>query len=171
MTPWPDRSPGPAPQAVDRDLVEDLARAALERVAPEELVVFDDTAEEYFADPEAVLNPVRRDEAVGFGLDLALLTPYLLAVATPVLTFLLQTVADATKQEATPVVAGWVRRLLRRPDPEADRDPAEDAPALSRDQADQVRAVALARATDLGLPEPQARLLADSLVGGLAVSD
>jgi hypothetical protein len=33
-----------------------------------------------------------------------------------------------------------------------------------------VREVALARATDLGLPAEQARLLADSVVGGLVVA-
>jgi hypothetical protein len=162
------------PPEPDRALLEELARTVLEHSAPEELVIFDETSEEYFRDPDGVLHPARRDEALGFGLDLALLTPYVLAVATPVLTFLLRTVADAAKEEATPRVRELVRRLFNRS--EGDRGgqgtPASDgAPvALTAEQAREVREVALARATDLGLPAEQARLLADSVVGGLVVA-
>ncbi len=158
------------PAVVDRALVEELARSVLEQAAPEELVIFEETAQEYFDDPQAVLDPKRRDEAVGFGLDVALLTPYVLAVATPVLTFLLDAVVTAAKSEAKPVVGDLVRRLFRRLRPGPDPGPADDAPvALTAEQSAQVREVALARATDLGLPEAQARLLADSVVGGLVV--
>ena len=151
----------------DRALVEDLARAVLEQAAPEELAVFDETAQEYFTDPQAVLDPRRRDEAVGFGLDVALLTPYVLAVATPVLSFLLETVAGAARSEAQPVIRDLVRRLFRRAAP----DGASKAPTpLTAEQAARVREVARSRAADLGLPEEQQRLLADSVVGGLLVS-
>jgi hypothetical protein len=163
------------PPDTDRDLLEELARTILEHSAPEELVIFEETSEEYFRDPEGVLHPARRDEALGFGLDLALLTPYVLAVATPVLTFLLQTVTAAAKEEATPRVRELVRRLFNRGGGEGTAGgPGEDggdAPvALTGEQARQVREVALARATDLGLPAEQARLLADSVVGGLVVA-
>jgi hypothetical protein len=162
------------PPEPDRDLLEELARTILEQSAPEELVIFEETSEEYFRDPDGVLHPARRDEALGFGLDLALLTPYVLAVATPVLTFLLQTVAAAAKEEATPRVRELVRRLFNRAGEKADQRPAPPAdgepPALTADQAREVREVALARATDLGLPAEQARLLADSVVGGLVVA-
>jgi hypothetical protein len=161
-------APDPDP---DRDLLEELARTVLERSAPEELVIFGETAEEYFRDPEAVLHPTRRDEALGFGLDLALLTPYVLAVATPVLGFLVQTVAAAAKEEATPRVRELVRRLFNRSGSgDQDRMGGDEHPALTADQAREVREVALARATDLGLPAEQARLLADSVVGGLVVA-
>ena len=160
---------------VDRDLVEELARAVLEEAAPEELVIFEDTAAEYFADPGAVLDPARRAEAVGFGLDLALLTPYVLAVVTPVVTFLLQTAVSAAKEESAPLLKAWVRRLFRRVSPEAASGPDPDAAApgpepLTAAQAAQVRQVALSRASDLGLPDEQARLLADSVVGGLVTA-
>jgi hypothetical protein len=158
------------PPDADRDLLEELARTILEHSAPEELVIFEETAEEYFHDPDAVLHPARRDEALGFGLDLALLTPYVLAVAAPVLSFLVQTVAAAAKEEATPRVRELVRRLFNRSAGRNEQE-GEDAPmTLTPDQAREVRQVALARATDLGLPEEQARLLADSVVGGLAVA-
>jgi hypothetical protein len=162
----------PAPQAPDdRALVEDLARSALEGAAPEELVLFDDTAAEYFRDPDAVLNPERRDEAVGFGLDAALLTPYLLAVAAPVVSFLIDTVTKAARDQTTTAVQDLVRRLFRRVLPSTDAPQAPPGPgALTRDQAAEVRRIALSRAADLGLADPQARLLADSVVGGLVVA-
>jgi hypothetical protein len=159
-----------SPPAADRDLLEELARTILERSAPEELVIFEETSEEYFHNPDAVLHPARRDEALGFGLDLALLTPYVLAVAAPVLSFLVQTVASAAKEEATPHVKELVRRLFNRSSEKRPGQGAKDVLALTGEQAREVREVALARATDLGLPAEQARLLADSVVGGLVVA-
>jgi hypothetical protein len=154
------------PPEAETELVAELARLALERAAPEELVLFPETAEEYFKDPQAVLDPKRRDEALGFGLDLAMLTPFVLAVATPVIRFLASTVAEAAGQEAKPLVTRLVRRLLRRPDPAPEAtEPAP--PPLSTDQVRQVRDIAYQRAKNLGLDEDQAVLLADSVVGGL----
>jgi hypothetical protein len=156
------------PPEAENELVAELARLALERAAPEELVLFQETAEEYFRDPQAVLDPRRRDEALGFGIEVAMLTPYVLAVATPVIRFLASTVAEAAGQEAKPLVTRIVRRLLRRPEPAAEA--AESAPPpLSTDQLRQVREIAYQRATRLGLDEDQAVLLADSVVGGLVV--
>lgn len=171
MTSWPDDRTTTALAAEDRALMEDFARTVLEQAAPEELVIFEDTAEEYFQDPRAVLDPKRRDEAVGFGLDVALLTPYVLAVAAPVLTFLVNTVAEAAKAEAKPVIGDLVRRLFRRfRSDNADEPSGDQAVALSPEQAAKVRELALARAQDLGLPVEQARLLAESVVGGLVVA-
>jgi hypothetical protein len=158
-------STGPA--VPDRDLVDELAKHVLSDVAPEELAVFDETAEEYHQDPRGVLSASGRDEAVGFGLDIALLTPYVLAVAGAVVSFLVDTVGDAAKKEATPVIGDWVHRLFRRG--RGDRT-AKDEPHLSPEQAAEVRKVALARAHDLKLPEEKARLLADAIVGGLNVA-
>jgi hypothetical protein len=159
--------------AHDEELVRDFAVTVLEHAAPEELALFEDSAADYFRDPESVLAPARRDEAVGFGLDLALLTPYVLAVAGPILTFLVQTVGGVVKDESEPAVRRWVRRLLGRDDDQPVRGAAatpEPPATLTADQAERVREIAWARATDLGLPEGQARLLADSVVGGLVAT-
>jgi hypothetical protein len=156
------------PPEAEHELIAELARLALDEAAPEELVLFPETAEEYFRDPQAVLDPKRRDEALGFGLDLAMLTPYVLAVATPVVQFLASTVAEAIGEESKPLVIRFVRRLLRRPDPAPEvTEPAP--PSLSTDQVRQVRELAYQRARNLGLDEDQAVLLADSVVGGLVV--
>jgi hypothetical protein len=158
----------PLPPEAENELVAELARLALEQAAPEELVLFQETAEDYFRDPRAVLDPGGRDEPLGFGLELAMLTPYVLAVATPVIRFLASTVADAAGEEVKPLVARIVRRLFRRPDPASEAtEPAP--PPLSTDQARQVREIAYRRAKGLGLDEDRAVLLADSVVGGLVV--
>jgi hypothetical protein len=156
------------PPEVENELVAELARLALEQAAPEELVLFQETAEEYFRDPQGVLDRGRRDEALGFGLDMALLGPYVLAVATPVVRFLASTVAGAVGEELKPMLARLVRRLLRQPDsgPEGD---GQAPPPLSPDQARRVRDIAYRRARELGLAEGQAELLADSVVGGLVI--
>jgi len=65
----------------DRDAGRDLAGAVVRRVAPEELGLFGETEADYFGHPGLVLRAGRRDDAVGFGLDMALLTPYVLVVA------------------------------------------------------------------------------------------
>jgi hypothetical protein len=157
----------PLPPEAENELVAELARLALEQAAPEELVLFQETAEDYVRDPQAVLDP-GRDEPLGFGLELAMLTPYVLAVATPVIRFLASTVADAAGEEVKPLVARIVRRLFRRPDPASEAtEPAP--PPLSTDQARRVREIAYRRAKGLGLDEDRAVLLADSVVGGLVV--
>jgi hypothetical protein len=164
----------------ERDLVRSLAAAVLAQAAPEELAVFDETVDEYFSDPDGVLTAARRDEAVGFGLDLAMMTPYVLAVVVPVVQLLAGIAGEAVHQEVAPVARGFVRRLIRRsgsPIPAGGSPENADPPAgsplgtprLSAEQGRQVRAVAFARAVALGVPEPQAGLLADAVTGGLVV--
>lgn len=154
----------PSSSPADRELITALTAAALDRAAPDELVVLDDTAEEYFADPAALLHPRGRDEAVGFGVEIALITPYLLAVASPVVKFLLDTVTGAAQDAAKPVVVRVARRLIRggRPDPGAGA-----VPPLSADQVRYAREIAFGQARRLGLAEAQSALLADAIAGGL----
>jgi hypothetical protein len=151
----------------DEQLVRELAESVLEQTAPDELLLFDEVAAEYFADPQGVLEARGRDEPVGFGLDLAMVTPVVLAVLTPVVQFLLSAAADAVKQEVRPVLVRWVRALLHK---EQDT-PGARAPtaALTSEQAAHVHQLSRDRAIQLGMSQPDADLLADSIVGGMAV--
>jgi hypothetical protein len=154
----------------ERDLVTQLATVVLEQTAPEELAVFEETAEEYFQDPQAVLDPQRRDEPVGFGLEASLLAPVALSVASYVVQFVVTTVRDAAKDEARPVIASLVRRLFRRALP--DQADSQSTPALqplTDEQARTVRRIAYERAQALGVPESTAAVLADAVVGGVVV--
>jgi hypothetical protein len=146
----------------ERLLVTELARAAADRTAPEELLLFDETAADYWSDPEEVLDPSRRGEAVGFGVDAALVTPVLLAIATPVVRFLASEIGQAVKESAGPRVSGLLRRLFGL-------EPAETAqslPAFSGEQISRMRSIALEKGLALGLPAERAGLLADAVVGG-----
>jgi hypothetical protein len=171
------RTSGQAGDA-ERDLVGELARAVVRCVAPEELELFAETEADYVRDPGLVLRARSRDEAVGFGLDLALLTPYVLVVGTAVVHFLAMVVSDAVRDEAReelkPVIAGRVRRLLRRDGPAAaDRRGPEDhdrAPGVTVEQAREVRQLALRQAMQSGLDDQKAALLADAFVGALLVN-
>ena len=166
------RTSGHGP-AAERDLVGKLARDVVLRIAPEELGLFEETAADYFRDPGRVLRAGRRDEAVGFGLDMALLTPYVLVAGTAVVHFLASVGSDAARDELKPVVAEGVRRLLRRDDPdEADRSETgrPERVVVTVEQAREVRRVALRQAKQSGLDDGKAALLADAFVGALLVS-
>ena len=153
-----------------RALASELAALSLEDAAPEELVLFPEVAEEYFRDPDGVLNAQGRDEAVGFGLDVAMLTPYALAVVVPVIKFLASVLEDTAKEEVRASLSERIRKLFRR---DADEEPGAEAAtpalALSRDQARTVRQTAFDQARGLGVDDARAGLLADSLVGRLVV--
>ena len=162
-----------------RALASELAALSLEDAAPEELVLFPEVEEEFHRDPEALLRARGRDEAVGFGLDVAMLTPYALAVVVPVIQFLASVVQDAAKEEVRTSVSDAIRRLFKR-GPKVDADGAADdaaagqtppapALALTPDQARTVRQTAFDQARGLGVDETRAGLLADSLVGRLVV--
>ncbi|MGW5240558.1 hypothetical protein ACWEOW_16635 [Monashia sp. NPDC004114] len=179
MSTAPDRA-----RPEDRALISVLAQSVLAQAAPDELPVFDETAEDYFDDPAATLRPHGRDEPVGFGIDIALLTPYVLAVATPVIQLIVGLVSDAVHTDSRSVLAPLVRRLLRLPEPSAEgaadagagaaataAASAGEAPlALTTEQARQIHDVALERGRSLGLVDELAALLADAVVGGLVVA-
>jgi hypothetical protein len=143
----------------DRQLVTELAGSVVARLAPEELPVLPMVAADYFADPAGTLRPRDRDQPLGFGMDLALLAPYALAVATPVVQFLTSLATDIVKDQAKdaakPVVHDLVRRMCRR---------GPESIALTPAQARWVHDTSVRNALALGLPHEQARLLADALV-------
>lgn len=147
----------------ERSVVTEIARQAVERAAPEELPIFADTAADYFRDPRRALSPQRRDEAVGFGVELALLTPYALAVATFAVHTVTAILSKAAVAEGTPIARNLIRRLFHLPGGPPDSSP----PRLSQEEARQVRDATVAHAQALGLTGPQADLLADAVIGSL----
>ena len=144
-------------------LAAELAEVVVGRAAPEELVLFKENAADYFHDPGAALRSGRRDEPVGFGLDLLTVTPYALAVAVPVVQYLATTLVEAVAEESATHVVARIRRLFRRQEPEA----APLSEKLSEEQLRRVREVAYQAAQGVKLDDDQANLLADAVVGGL----
>ncbi len=152
-----------------------LARAAVERAAPEELPLFRATSEAYLRDPASLEQRGGRDEMLGFGVEAAavLVTPVALSVARDVLVFLGEQVRRVARKEGEGAVDKLVDRVAGRDgdEPQAEAAPAEPPPLdLTDEQLEQVRAIALEKAKLLKLPDAKAELLADSLVGSLATA-
>jgi hypothetical protein len=162
-------------QVVDDELVAELARGAVAKTAPQELPLFRATSRAYFDDPESVLQAQRgKDEMLGFGVEVALtlLTPIALTVAKDVVQYLAGVAATTAKDESAPVVRRLVRRMFGRfaGDAAPAGTPADTTAALTSGQLEEVRRLAREKALQLDVPEAQADLLADSIVGDLVTT-
>jgi hypothetical protein len=155
--------------ATPDDLVAALARATVERAAPEELPLFGPISEAYLADPSALEGSKKRDEMLGFGVDAAvvLVTPVALQVARDVLGFLHEQLRERAREHGEGAIDRIIARLVGKKDEEP---AAEPVPELTDAQLEQVRALALEKARSLKLSDARAALLADSLVGSLATA-
>lgn len=162
---------------LDDALVVELARSLVRDVAPQELPMFRANSALYLKDPDKAQQQRQssgKDDLLGFGagIDLTLLTPVAMAVATEVIKFLAMEIARAAKSESAPIIHEQVRLLFSRFRGETDSNPEAQAKpaALTRQQLEQVRTIAYDTACRLNLTTDQARLLADSTIGGLAVA-
>ena len=176
--------------AQDDALVVALARATVERAAPEELVIFPAASEAYLQgqDPS---KATRGDPMLGFGVDAAvvLVAPVALTVAKEVLAFLRVQLKKHAEERGDDAVDWLINRLFGGKDDESPATAPADAPApapapadadaavepaddieLTDEELEQVRALALEKAKQLKLPDAKAQLLADSLVGSLATA-
>lgn len=152
-----------------RELTTELARLALENSAPDELMVFDEVADEFFADQAAALNPRRRDESVGFGLELALLAPAALAICGEVVRFLADLMAETFKDEAKSVLSSYIRHIFANRDQPAEAESPQSAIRLSDEQMQRVHEAALREGRRLKIPEETTALLGNAIVGALLV--
>ncbi|MCP9484642.1 MAG: hypothetical protein MSC30_02170 [Gaiellaceae bacterium MAG52_C11] len=159
-------------QSVDDALVAALARASVERAAPEELPLFRATSTAYFENPAALEQRRSRDEMLGFGVDAAvmLVTPVALAVAKDVIEFIGTQLRARAEKEGEGAIDRVLNRLLRRDEKEAASPEPAGVPELTDEQLEQVRALALEKAKQLKLSDAKAELLAESLVGSLATA-
>ena len=150
-------------------LGEELARRALERAAPDELLTFDLVVEDYRSDPVGALTRSSGDPAVGFGLDLAALAPFALAVASAVVPFIVDLLKESAAEAAKTGVGEAVRRLFHRADA-AGGGEADEPPPLTPEQNAQVFDAATQQGLALGLDRERATLLGHAIVGALAVA-
>jgi hypothetical protein len=165
----------------DDELAVVLARSAVERAAPEEMVIFP-AASEAFLEGQDPSKKTRGDPMLGFGVESAviLLTPVALTVAKDVLGFVRAQLKKQAEEHGDEAFDWLVTKLFRRGDdeekPGADAVPAEPPPAvvdaaeLTDEQLEEVRKLAIEKAKQLKLPKDKAELLADSLVGSLATA-
>ena len=158
-----DRSP-------EDELARELAREVVAQVAPPELPIFNAASKAYFDNPDQALRQRSRDEMLGFGVEsIALLTPYALAIAKPVVALLMRELAKQVQAQSSDVILAWVRRLLRRRDQKAEEAAEPEVKPLTPEQLNRVRELALGKAREFDLEEDKAALLADAMVGRLVL--
>jgi hypothetical protein len=162
-------------EPTDHEFVALLARATIERAAPEELPLFRATSSAFFQDPDALERQRTKDDMLGFGPGAAavLLTPIALTVSLEVLKFLREQVSKYAREEGAGAIKRLLDRLVKANAKEkvgAASPPPPAPPALSDEQLKAIRRVALEKARQLRLSEEKAGLLADSLVGALATA-
>jgi hypothetical protein len=157
------------PSPVENQLIAELAREQVAKIAPQELPLFRTTSEAYFENPERTLERASsRDEKLAFGgveVGVAFLTPFVMPVAKEVVEFLVGEVKQYLKSESSGLIGEYVKKLFRKFRPAQEHE--EMPPPLTLDQARRVRDRAYEKARELKLSEEQADLLADSLVGSL----
>ncbi|MER7419411.1 hypothetical protein ABT346_21955 [Micromonospora peucetia] len=144
------------PQNATAELVVDAAHAAVRRLAPEELPIFDEVA----AGWRRQLSKGRTtwsvpQGGVGFGIDTTLLTEVVLQVVAAA-------VGEVLVLGATTARVGLLRRR-RRELP----TPPEARPGLDPNQARRLREACHRHAVALGLDSARAELLADAAVGAM----
>jgi hypothetical protein len=153
----------------DDELAVALARSAVEKAAPEEMVIFP-AASEAFLEGKDLTDRTRGGPLLGLGVDAAvvMLTPVALTVAKDVLGFLrvqLKKQADKHGEDAF----DWLyAKIFRRGDDDGEKK--DGPPELTDEQLEEVRQLAIEKAKQLKLPKDKAELLADSLVGSLATA-
>jgi hypothetical protein len=165
----------PIPDAV----LLSLARDAVAQTAPEELPLFRATSEAYLKDDGSLQHTGSGEDMLGFGVGeaLVLVTPVALAVAREVLNFVVDEVRTRARDAGSEAIDKLADRLLRKGEHAAQgggstspATAAADVPGLTAEQLRQVRALAVEKAQQFALPPEKVTLLADSLVGSLAIA-
>ena len=153
----------------DQDL-ERMARLIVTRVAPDELSLYPAASRAFLANPAAMIGESNaRDEVLALGgmTDIAMLTPYILAVSHVVLGFIGTDIVEPLVKEGAGAFRQKIKAIFKHPDPpsQATSLPSE----FTQEQLAQVREVALEKARMMHLPKEKAELIADAAVGSLAL--
>ncbi|WP_440899620.1 hypothetical protein [Actinosynnema sp.] len=132
-----------------------VARAVVARWHAGELEAFEDLVEAYRADPDGTVRGVRLGAPVGIGIDLAAVTPWVLAAVSAAGGVLVEKAAE----DAWSAGRRWLSRAWGRGGkPEAE-------------EAGQATVVITVHLTGLGAAEPVARAVAEQVVRELGGRD
>ncbi len=159
-------------RVADEQLVSALGRMVVTEVSPHELMEFEAISQSYFRNPQFVVPAkTRKDGSVGLAMmgTLSYLSPLILAVANEIV---IQFFADKLQSSfAHRSKSLWAR--LRHSFRSSESGPADTSThqrlPLRPDQLVEVRRVAFEKARQLNLPEAQATILADAMVGSLTL--
>jgi hypothetical protein len=152
-------------------LVADIAHDVIAQTVPQELALFSMTSEAYFQDRDKLLQSQEgKDEMLGFGIDaatVALLSPVILAVVDEVIKVITgEVIPEHIKK------SGIFRKLFKKDRSRREGDKQVNLPlSLTPDQLQKVHEQAISSALQFKVPREQAELLANVLVGKLALAN
>jgi hypothetical protein len=150
-------------------LVVDLAYKVVAQNAQDEISSFQVVSKAYLKKGDKIFkDKTSNDHMLGSGMieAVSLLTPIVLSIATEVV----MSVTGEVKKSLLEQIASWVNDFIKKifkgilPDEQKDK---KTLPKLTKEELVQVHKIAYEKACTLNLPEAQARLLADSIVGNL----
>jgi len=148
-------------------IAAEFGRDFVARAAPQELPLYRALSQSYLSNPDEPAKAAKgKDEMLGFGMaeTVTYLTPFLLPVLSSVFKFLAGELKSSIHDQH--LVGDLLKKVLGK----LQTPNAPDAgPSLTREQLAQVRKLAFDRAKELKLEDTQAAVLADSIVGRLAV--
>ena len=169
---WTDTQEG-------RQVVDEISKGLVMQIAPEEIDLFDDLAEDYYSQPAHENSPpAGADDALGFGAQemVIALTPAVIGMVKTVLDYVLSESLDTIKGESASWVQARIQSLFKpAPETQAADEAKESTPAssgliLSKDSLVQIQALAKKQARSYGIPPKEAQQMADALIGRLALS-
>ena len=163
---------------LQKQLVTQLSKDTVAKIAPEELLTFRVTKEEYFKNPDKTLQgKAESDDMIGFGAGGAelFITPIILDVAaTVIVPFVLGITTTAFQEQCKDAVKGESWNLINKFFKfikglfEQSQEPKEETtqaiPSLTVEQVEQLTQLAFERASQLELDGVAAMKLARTLV-------
>ena len=143
-----------------QELIQEVSKGIVAQVDPEELALFDELMESYFANPHP--SSTEKDDPLGFGLGefVSLVTPAAGAAVSAVLTYILNEVIETAQEEAARAITERIRDWLNA-------EPA--AKALTAEQLKRIQEITIQQAELFDMDTTKARLMASALVGSLAL--
>lgn len=154
--------------AEGRRYIGEVSKRIVTEVAPEELDLFDELIEEYFADPTPpdASAPTSDDPlAFGLGATLVAVTPAAAAIVSAVLTYVMTEAIKTIQEESAEAIKRKIKALFN---PEKKDD--EGPPPLTRDQLEQVKKLARRQAKKFGMELDLANKMANALIGALVLA-
>jgi hypothetical protein len=150
-------------EITEKQLVGSIARDLVSQFAPQELPLFEETSEAYFKNPDKVLNgQIGKEEKLGFDgtASMILLSPFALVIVDEVIKAIVGKIAESSA----------VGKLMKKLHLAREEEMHITLPiSLTEEQLHQIHEKALSQALQFKLSQEQAELLADSLVGKLAL--
>jgi hypothetical protein len=148
-----------------RETIKEISRDLVMEIAPEELAMFDELADEYFQHPQPGKQVKTNDDPLGFGINetLVAVTPAATGMVSTVLAYLLTSFNDALKDTAKESFKTKMKAVFSA------KKKGKSPIAFTIEQLKQINKKAFEQARTFGLSDDQAQHLADALVGRLVL--